>query len=91
MFLGHAPFAQGHGGVRQYIHKVFPSQQSRKSEMVAVLQKLLPEDPSIKYQPHFPIPTCFPGYLVLIMFHYVAIKVRYNPQSNISLVAFLKG
>lgn len=56
---------KGAGGVRQYLHSVFPLRPTRAEKLGCVLANAIPLSPAASYQDKFPLPACFPGFLVL--------------------------
>ena len=54
----------GAGGPRQLIHNHFPLAASRPEQLGALLEKMVPPLPTQSYLEKYPIPACFPGYLM---------------------------
>jgi hypothetical protein len=51
----------GHGGVRQYLHRIFHDPTTREADLSKVLYDLVPADQSVDYLMDYPFPACFPG------------------------------
>ena len=54
----------GAGGPRQFIHQAFPIANSRPTQLGDLLRKMVPPAPTQTYCDHYPLPACFPGYLM---------------------------
>ena len=52
---------RGHGGVRQYLHRMFPVESTRATDLAATLKKLIPLRQDVDYLTHYPVPACLPG------------------------------
>ena len=51
----------GHGGVRQYLHRMFPDVVARAEDLAKVLQNAIPKSQDVDYVENYPLPSCFPG------------------------------
>ena len=54
-------YKSGYGGVRQYLHRMFPNGSTRAFDLAKCLKALVPMDPSVDYTTFYPLPACFPG------------------------------
>ncbi|CAL1139722.1 unnamed protein product [Cladocopium goreaui] len=58
--LAYAEF-KSHGGVRQYLHRMFSVESTRATDLAAILKKLILLRQDVDYLTHYPVPACLPG------------------------------